>query len=61
VNYTRPKYELGLAVENLFNTQWSESRFEYVSRLKYETHPVDEVSYTPGVPFFARLKLAVFF
>jgi len=61
VNYTRPKYELGLAVENLFNVKWNESQFEYVSRLKYETLPVDQVSYTPGVPFFAKLKLAVFF
>ena len=61
VNYTRPKYELGVAVQNLFNVQWNESQFEYVSRLKYETRPVDEVSYTPGVPFFAKLKLTVFF
>ncbi len=61
VNYTQPKYELGLAVENLFNAPWSESQFEYVSRLKYESLPVDEVSYTPGVPFFAKLKFAVFF
>jgi outer membrane receptor protein involved in Fe transport len=61
VNYTRPRYELGLAVENLFNVQWNESQFEYISRLRYETHPVDEVSYTPGAPFFAKLKLAVFF
>ena len=61
VNYTRPKYELGVAVENLLNVKWNESQFEYTSRLKYETQPVDEVSYTPGVPFFARLKLAVFF
>ena len=61
VNYTRPTYELGVAVENLFNVQWNESQFEYVSRLKYETQPVDEVSYTPGVPWFAKLKLAVFF
>jgi outer membrane receptor protein involved in Fe transport len=61
VNYTRRKYELGLAVENLFNVQWNESQFEYVSRLRKETRPVDEVSYTPGAPFFAKLKLAVFF
>jgi outer membrane cobalamin receptor len=61
VNYTRPKYEVGLAVENLFNTTWNESQFEYISRLKYETAPVDEVSYTPGAPFFAKLKFAVFF
>jgi hypothetical protein len=61
VNYTRKKYEIGLSVENLLNTTWNESQFEYVSRLKYETQPVDEVSYTPGAPFFAKLKLAVFF
>jgi hypothetical protein len=61
VNYTRPKYELGLAVENLFNLRWNESQFEYSSRFRNETRPVDEVSFTPGVPFFAKLKLAVFF
>jgi CarboxypepD_reg-like domain/TonB-dependent Receptor Plug Domain len=61
VNYTKKKYELGLSVENLLNTTWNESQFEYVSRLKYETQPVDEVSYTPGVPFMAKLKFAVFF
>jgi hypothetical protein len=55
------KYEIGLAIENLFNQGWNESQFEYTSRLKYETQPVDEVSYTPGVPFFAKVKLAVFF
>jgi hypothetical protein len=41
--------------------QWNESQFEYVSRLRKETRPVDEVSYTPGGPFFAKLKLVVFF
>ncbi len=61
VNYTRPKYELGVAVENLFNVQWNESQFDYTSRLRKETLPVDDVSYTPGAPFFAKLKLAVFF
>ncbi len=61
VNYTTKKYEVGLAVENLFNQEWNESQFDYVSRLKYETQPVDQVSYTPGVPFFAKLKCSVFF
>jgi len=61
VNYTRKKYEIGVAVENLFNVAWSESQFQYVSRLKYEAGPVDQVSYTPGVPFFARLKCTFFF
>jgi outer membrane receptor protein involved in Fe transport len=61
LNYTKKKYSIGLAIENLLNVTWNESQFDYTSRLKYETLPVDEVSYTPGVPFFAKLKFAVFF
>ena len=61
VNYTRKRYEVGIAIENLFNQQWDESQFEYISQLRNESKPVDQVSYTPGVPFFAKLKLSVFF
>jgi hypothetical protein len=61
LNYTQPKYEIGLAIENLFNRQWDESQFAYLSQLKGETAPVDQVSYTPGVPFFARLKYTRYF
>ena len=60
-NYTQKWYEVGIAIENLFNRQWDESQFEYTSQLKGETLPVDQVSYTPGVPFFAKLHVAVFF
>jgi len=60
-NYTQKKYEIGISVENLFNRKWAESQVEYLSRLKNETAPVDEVSYTAGVPFFAKLKLTLFF
>ena len=61
VNYTRKRYEVGVAIENLFNRQWDEAQFEYTSQLRGETKPVDQVSYTPGVPFFAKLKVALFF
>jgi outer membrane receptor protein involved in Fe transport len=61
VNYTKRKYEIGIGIENLLNIKWYESQIEYVSRLKYEPTPVDEVSYTAGVPFFAKLKFSVFF
>ncbi len=60
-NYTKKKYEVGISIENLFNQPWYESQIEYLSRLKNETTPVDEVSYTAGVPFFAKLKFSVFF
>ena len=61
VNYTRKRYEVGVAIENLFNRQWDEAQFEYTSQLRGETKPVDQVSYTPGVPLFAKLKVALFF
>lgn len=61
VNYTRPKYEIGLAFENIFNIKWNEAQFATESRLKHEPAPVTELHYTPGTPFFVRLKLAVFF
>lgn len=60
-NYTRKKYEIGMSVENLFNQVWNESQYEYVSRLKNEKAPVDEVSYTPGDPFYLKLKCSIFF
>jgi outer membrane cobalamin receptor len=61
INYTQPKYEIGIAVENLFNVQWNEAQFATESRLKNEPAPVTELNFTPGTPFFARLKFAVFF
>ena len=61
INYTKKKYEAGLIIENLFDTKWKESQFEELSRLKNEARAVDELSYTPGIPFFAKLKFSVFF
>ncbi|MDE3184212.1 MAG: carboxypeptidase-like regulatory domain-containing protein [Bacteroidota bacterium] len=60
-NYTKRKYEVGLEIQNLFNTKWREAQFEVTSRLKNEPAPVDDISFTPGTPFFAKLKFAVFF
>ncbi len=61
LNYTQKRYELGLSIENLFNTEWNEFEAERVSRLKNEASPVDQMSFTPGTPFFAKLRVAVFF
>ena len=61
VNYSKPKYEIGLAFENLLNTTWNEAQFATESRLKNEPASVTELHFTPGIPFFARLKFAVFF
>jgi len=61
VNYTQKRYEFGLSVENLFNIKWNEFEAEEVSRLRGEAAPVDQMSFTPGTPFFAKLRVALFF
>jgi outer membrane receptor protein involved in Fe transport len=59
-NYARKKYTVGLSVQNLLNTRWKETQFATESRLQNESAPVDEIHFTPGTPFFARLSLTYF-
>lgn len=61
INYTKPKYEFGIAMENLLNTKWNEAQFATESLLRNEAAPVEELHFTPGIPFFIRAKFAVFF
>jgi hypothetical protein len=61
VNYTQKRYEAGLTIENLFNTKWNEFEAEETSRLRGESAAVDQMSFTPGIPFFAKIRVAVFF
>lgn len=61
INYTCSKYEIGMAFENVLNTKWNEAQFATESRLRNEMSAVTELNFTPGIPFFARVKFAVFF
>lgn len=61
INYTKPKYEIGLVINNVFNTQWKETQFDTETRLKGEAIPVDEICFTPGTPFSAKLSFSYFF
>lgn len=63
INYTKRKYEIGLAMENILNVNWNEAQFATESRLQNEPigSSVTELNFTPGTPFFIRVKLAVFF
>ena len=56
-NYTKRAYTLGLSVQNLFDVRWKETQFATESRLRNEAAPVEEIHFTPGTPFFARLSL----
>jgi len=54
--------ELGVSVENLFNTPWQEGQFDYVSRLPGEPPGgVEQVDYTPGAPRNVQATLTVYF
>ncbi len=58
ISYAFRKFEIGTVIENLFNTEWNEAQFATESRLRNETDPVTELHYTPGNPFFLKIKLA---
>ncbi|WP_317175598.1 TonB-dependent receptor [Adhaeribacter swui] len=59
-NYSFKKQQIGLSVQNLFNNRWKETQFATESRLLTETAPVNEIHFTPGTPFFARLSWSLF-
>jgi outer membrane receptor protein involved in Fe transport len=61
VTYAKKKYNVGLSVQNLLNTKWKETQFDTESRLRNEKVPAEEIHFTPGTPFFARLSLTLFF
>lgn len=61
LNYTREKYEIGFAVNNIFNVQWKETQFATLTRLQNEPAPVEEIHFTPGTRMAAKLSVAVFF
>ena len=61
LNYTQKRYEMGLTIENLLNTKWNEFEAEEVTQLRGEPAPVDQMSFTPGTPFFAKVRVALFF
>ncbi|MHA4810818.1 TonB-dependent receptor [Flavitalea flava] len=61
INYTQPKYEIGLVINNVLNTKWKETQFATLTRLKGEAVPVDEICFTPGTPFAAKLSFTLNF
>ncbi|MFK8059440.1 MAG: TonB-dependent receptor [Polaribacter sp.] len=62
LNYAFAKnWNVGLIVENLFDTVWNETQFATETRLFNEANSSEEITFTPGTPFFARVKLSVNF
>ncbi len=62
VNYSFNKnWSVGIIIENLFDTEWNETQFATETRLFNETAPVEEITFTPGTPFFFRGRVSVKF
>jgi outer membrane receptor protein involved in Fe transport len=61
LNYSKNKYSIGVFLQNIFNTKWKETQFATESRLNNEQFPVEEIHFTPGTPFFAKLSLSINF
>lgn len=61
INYTKPRYEFGITIQNLFDVRWKETQFDTESRLKDEPAPVSEIHFTPGTPFFIKFGVSYFF
>lgn len=57
VNYQIKKISIGLNIDNIFDTKWKETQFLTETRLANETEPVEEIHFTAGTPFNARLIL----
>lgn len=60
-DYRFKRCKIGLIIENLFNVNWNEAQFDTETRLRSETQPVEELHYTPGTPFYAKLILSYSF
>ncbi|RTY95016.1 TonB-dependent receptor [Flavobacterium sp. GT3R68] len=58
INYDFKNFTFGIAVENIFNTEWNETQFATESRLQNESAGVEEIHFTPGTPFFMKAKIS---
>ncbi|MDT7827320.1 TonB-dependent receptor [Pricia sp. S334] len=61
LNYSHKNWTLGIIIENLFDTEWNETQFATESRLFNEPQSVEEIHFTPGIPFYLRGKISVTF
>lgn len=57
VNYDYKKISFSISIDNLFNTDWNETQFATLTRMKNEIQPVEEIHFIPGTPFFMKAKI----
>ncbi|MFD0963302.1 TonB-dependent receptor [Pseudofulvibacter geojedonensis] len=57
LGYKWKKMNIGIQIQNLFNTEWNETQFATESRLQNESESVEEIHFTPGTPFFINSSI----
>lgn len=57
LGYKWKKLNIGIQIQNLFDSDWNETQFATESRLQFETLPVKEIHFTPGTPFFIKTMI----
>jgi outer membrane receptor protein involved in Fe transport len=61
INFKIKHFKIGLVAENIFNVNWNEAQFDTESKLSMENKAVDELNFTSGTPFAARIILGYAF
>lgn len=57
LNYKFKKIIFGISIDNLFNSDWYETQFATVTRMKNEAEAHNEIHFIPGTPFFLKGKI----
>ena len=61
ITYDYKRMSVSLSIDNLLNSAWNETQFATESRLFDEEEPTEEIHFTPGTPFFAKIGVAYSF
>ena len=61
INYKIKKITFGVAVENLFDSEWNETQFATESRLFNEPASVEEIHFTPGTTLNIKASISYSF
>ncbi len=57
ITYEYKKIIFGFDILNALNSEWNETQFATLSRLKNESKAVEEIHFTPGAPFMIKGKV----
>lgn len=58
IGYKLKDFTINAIVENVLDTEWNETQFVTESRLSNESRSSEEIHFTPGTPFNARVALS---